>query len=833
MSDFDVLGARKAGYSDKEIADYLAAQKGFDAEGARKAGYKDSEIVQHLSPVSPKESMMRGVGDALDTGYGFLRTIGNTALAGAAAIPRAALEGIDWIGRQDAEKGGTGARVPESIKNAFPSFDEANNALNKPHMPYSSLWDEQAFKDWQARKDTPRPEVTSGNPYVDAVVTGIVTAPFTGGTNWPMLAANVLGNVGSEVAGRIPGVKDTPWELPARAVGAVGGAGLGVASVRGANMLKDAGKAVIAPFGKEGVDVAAGQGFNRIATNPAEALKNIEQYNTAQTLGLDKVLGFNLDVGRASRDQGLLALAETSPAKGAMAQSNNAAVTATLDRLGAGLDPKKFVDEITRLDAQAGAAAKQALDALPAGTDAATAGKAIQDALAAREAALTTARKNAADPLYAAARNSNATIDPVSPWAYAQNIAETGKDAVAALGKRLANLFETGAETPQQMMAARDAVGRILKEDGVVKDNYLRSIAEKTLRKIDQSLAVVPEEMQARSVFAQHSKPLDIYNADKGFPTNAAVVDKPYLSTNFSTPVEKVPALYFRPGDAGAATMKEFLATNPSAPERGAMAAFIAEKARTAPDIKAFLLQNKAAIETLDPGLARQLESAAATKSISEGFAASPAGKFINGDLDAAVKQALGAQDSAQRLQALRMTVGGNPEAVGGLQKAILDDFRRVAEANVQTAGGDPMILANGAAKWLKDNRGAVSNVLTMDQVSALDDIVRNLKAAGQTPAGRTGSPTFDRLAQQSILSAVIGRSELPTWLHPVQKALGWIYGGANEAAQARMIEAIKDPAVAAALMKKATPGNVKMAEPILLQIGQGARAPLTQAGRE
>jgi hypothetical protein len=46
---FDVEGARKAGYSDREIADHLARQHGYDAPKARSSGYADSEIVAHLA----------------------------------------------------------------------------------------------------------------------------------------------------------------------------------------------------------------------------------------------------------------------------------------------------------------------------------------------------------------------------------------------------------------------------------------------------------------------------------------------------------------------------------------------------------------------------------------------------------------------------------------------------------------------------------------------------------------------------------------------------------------------------------------------------------------
>lgn len=45
---FDVESARKAGYTDTEIADFLGSQRKFDVGAARKAGYSDDEIVGHL-----------------------------------------------------------------------------------------------------------------------------------------------------------------------------------------------------------------------------------------------------------------------------------------------------------------------------------------------------------------------------------------------------------------------------------------------------------------------------------------------------------------------------------------------------------------------------------------------------------------------------------------------------------------------------------------------------------------------------------------------------------------------------------------------------------------
>lgn len=47
--DFDIDGARKAGYSDSEIADFMGKSKNFDVGSARKSGYSDSDIIGHLS----------------------------------------------------------------------------------------------------------------------------------------------------------------------------------------------------------------------------------------------------------------------------------------------------------------------------------------------------------------------------------------------------------------------------------------------------------------------------------------------------------------------------------------------------------------------------------------------------------------------------------------------------------------------------------------------------------------------------------------------------------------------------------------------------------------
>lgn len=66
---FDVEGARKAGYSDAEIAQFLAGKTSFDLKGAKSSGYTDAEVIAHLSgkvkspgeeqagiPITPEEA---------------------------------------------------------------------------------------------------------------------------------------------------------------------------------------------------------------------------------------------------------------------------------------------------------------------------------------------------------------------------------------------------------------------------------------------------------------------------------------------------------------------------------------------------------------------------------------------------------------------------------------------------------------------------------------------------------------------------------------------------------------------------------------------------------
>lgn len=102
VSRFDVMGARQAGHSDADIADFLANNShGFDVAGARKAGYSDREIIDHLGTNVPLGFVLedpaprdpdRYVKDALQgVGSGFAHLPGDTL-----ALVNLARKGYSW-----------------------------------------------------------------------------------------------------------------------------------------------------------------------------------------------------------------------------------------------------------------------------------------------------------------------------------------------------------------------------------------------------------------------------------------------------------------------------------------------------------------------------------------------------------------------------------------------------------------------------------------------------------------------------------------------------------------------------------------------------------------
>lgn len=127
MAKFDVEGARAAGYTDAEIADFLADEEAFDAAAAREAGYTDAEIIGYISaapakPVEPEpdRSLAQNVGVVSSALLPYATAAGLGAAAtgiptGGLGAPLGAAAGVTSLGVAD---------LGTAIYNVFaPAFD--------------------------------------------------------------------------------------------------------------------------------------------------------------------------------------------------------------------------------------------------------------------------------------------------------------------------------------------------------------------------------------------------------------------------------------------------------------------------------------------------------------------------------------------------------------------------------------------------------------------------------------------------------------------------------------------------------------------------------------
>ena len=123
MAKFDVQGAMNAGYTEAEIADFLAKEKKFDAAAARDAGYSDWEILGELTKPEP---------GAVEAGYrGFRRSLGELGVLAGDLVPALAASTLmpeeksrAFVQRQFKEAAQTRAELEQAFPTVYGSYKE-------------------------------------------------------------------------------------------------------------------------------------------------------------------------------------------------------------------------------------------------------------------------------------------------------------------------------------------------------------------------------------------------------------------------------------------------------------------------------------------------------------------------------------------------------------------------------------------------------------------------------------------------------------------------------------------------------------------------------------
>ena len=129
---FDIVGARKAGYSDDEIAQYLSEQKKFDYSGAVGAGYTSSEILNFLT--EPERTVLGQVGETLKA---VPRGFANTFLSAGEGLAELADAATNVVGLKDAIDTG---EENELVKASRAGRDWINNSALGVDPNYSDAW---------------------------------------------------------------------------------------------------------------------------------------------------------------------------------------------------------------------------------------------------------------------------------------------------------------------------------------------------------------------------------------------------------------------------------------------------------------------------------------------------------------------------------------------------------------------------------------------------------------------------------------------------------------------------------------------------------------------
>lgn len=236
---FDIEGARRAGYSDAEIADHLSRERRFDAAGARQAGFSDAEIVSHLTgaPARPARAPM-GVMDYL---------------SGA----KRAVEGGLTFGLRDE----LGAAINAGVETAGDALTGRN-----PEATFGSRYDAALARERTTARDFER-----AAPITSAVAGGVggmmvplpLLAPAAQGAG---LAARLLtsaparGVVAGATGGALTGAGEgegAEGRLAGALTGAAMGGGLGGALGAGASALRGFSGRIADTLGMRNADTAA------------------------------------------------------------------------------------------------------------------------------------------------------------------------------------------------------------------------------------------------------------------------------------------------------------------------------------------------------------------------------------------------------------------------------------------------------------------------------------------------------------------------------------------------------------------------------------------------
>lgn len=478
---FDVEGARKAGYTDAEIADFLGAESKFDVSGARQAGYSDGDIIGHLVPAGIKksepprpsvgESFMRGLG--LGT-RNIIEGVGQIPgmLYDAARLPgRAITAGVNALApTQQTTTGLVTGQAPQpawQIPSGYSSHDILTGVSDAIGLPKPETPGERIRGDIGSNVASLIPSMGAGAVIKGTGRAGEVLGNALMSAPW----SQIFGAAGAGAAG---GVAREQGAGPAAQFGASLAGGITGAAVPGALSLTGrALSSAIQPFSQEGRERILAEALLRNSSDP-------ETLATRLRTGAD-----NADA-RLPGSPVTSAVAARDPQLGVLENGLRSDAQAV-----GGLSPAAAIRDV---EAQRNSVRQAMIDNLKRGeaTNATARGDTLRDALLKSEDAMG-ARTN---QLFDIARDRSTARLPV------ESIAERTKSALsvfdparggagvpAELQSVLDDIGKLGTLNVDQAQNIRSRLGDIAGRASVAGDNRLASAAGAVSSAIEQGMS--------------------------------------------------------------------------------------------------------------------------------------------------------------------------------------------------------------------------------------------------------------------------------------------------------------------------------------------------------
>lgn len=173
-----------------------------------------------------------------------------------------------------------------------------------------------------------------------------------------------------------------------------------------------------------------------------------------------------------------------------------------------------------------------------------------------------------------------------------------------------------------------------------------------------------------------------------------------------------------------------------------------------------------------------------------------------------------------------------------GQREAAMEVFEKAA-GDIEPMFSQPIL----SLARLKQGYNKMSGELNADQKKVLESVIRDIErgqSVNNSIIRQAGSDTVQNLSVGNLIGTIVGgkAAESPTIMTLV-RPLAWINRIPEDKVQELLTDAMLNPAVATALMRKATPGNMDYASSILAravaqaQAGAGASVRQGQTSRE